>query len=61
MIRFPTSDHLHCFHCETPLASTPARDDGYPAGEGRYSVACPHCAYRTWFDRLDVALKEALP
>lgn len=39
-----------CYYCHTPLAVKTMQDDDYPPGRGRYSMKCPNCELRTWFD-----------
>lgn len=52
-----------CFRCFAPLDMSSLHDEAYPDGRGRYSMQCPRCSMRTWFDLEPVALilKEGQP
>ena len=39
-----------CKHCSKPLELETMRDDDFPPGRGQYSMQCPACKLRTWFD-----------
>ncbi len=47
-----------CYYCNTALDVETMRDDDYPPGNGRYSMQCPNCHRRTWFD-LETAQEAA--
>lgn len=48
--RFSSPAHIRCFQCGRLIGDEKIRDHHNEVDEGRFSVACPDCDMRTWFD-----------